>query len=184
MYASSIDAIAKTMSSSDANAERSARVALIWDAFTQYMQALLEFFAAVEQCAVKGWPDRITELRAATRAQQLYCDQELARLKHTLAVDSECTLNSYTDFAPIFRRLREDWTTHDEEMLLANSPVYVSIQTEIRTMRRLSTELDGAIEMAKRDPELRSAAQKLKQTTRVLQERLHHGSESSGEADL
>lgn len=172
------------MPSSASSAERSARATLILDAFSKYMWALAEFFGAVEQCAVKGWPDRITELRAATRAQQLYRDQELARLRHALAVDSECELNSYTDFAPIFRRLREDWTAHDEEVLLAKSLEYASIQTKIESMCRLTTELDSPIEMAKRDPELRSAAQQLKQTTRALQERLLQISKLGGESNL
>lgn len=127
---------------------------------------------AVERCAAKGWPDRTAEFRAATRAQQLFRDQELARLKYALAADSAAALDSYTEIGSIIRRLRDEWTAHDEEALLANDPAYASIQAQITTMRRLDTELNEPMEMAKRDPELRSAAQKFKQTVRTLQSRL------------
>jgi hypothetical protein len=148
--------------------ERSERAALISDVVAQYLQASLELVAAVERCAAKGWPDRMTELRAATRTQQLLCDRELARLKYALATDSDATLESYTRIGFILRRLRDEWTSHDEQALREREPAYIAIETQIESMPRFDRELDEPLKMAQQDPEFHSALGRFNQAAQEL----------------
>lgn len=151
------------------------RSTLVWDVFNEYTSARREFFAALEQFAIKGSPDRSNAIRRVTRLQGLLCDQEVARLRYVLAISSDASMDSYTRVGVLRQRLTQDWTPSDEDSLSRNDPGYVALQREIETARSSSTgpaDLDGPYEMVKRDAGFIAAANVYDQIVRALNGRL------------
>jgi hypothetical protein len=155
--------------------DRNVRSTLIQDVFTRYMLALGEFFAVVERCAIKGWPDRAAAIGRHIEVQRLFRDEEVSRLKYILGSDSDVVLESYCRIDLIRQRLRAGWTAGDEEALRASDPAYAALEERIQTATSTSldpTGLDGPLEMAKKDYEVLRAIHTLKETYWALDRQL------------
>lgn len=154
--------------------EPGARSALIRDVFREYVAARRELLAALERCAVKGWPDRVEAIRLAMRLQELLCYQELERLNYVIASATDGLLNSYTRVGRIREQLNDAWSRSDEEAPIAGNPAYAAIRNEIERSRPLldSGGLEGPFEMARRDPEMIGAGNSFARSIYALDAKL------------
>jgi len=168
MHAQARDEIVSTVSQ---------RALLVEDVFRRSIEARLEFVAALERCALKGWPDRSAAIRSSSRMQQLFFERLSYRLKHLVlrsSTSDDIRWNEYTKTNKMHARVQSGWSVDEEEALLLCDKAYAQIQSEILKVEATTDPpaLDGPFTMAKRDPELISAGWKLNNTILALDREL------------
>jgi hypothetical protein len=152
----------------------SARVTLVSDIFRQYLDALREFEGVLEQCSLKGWPDKKNALRTAFRIQELFYEQMRFRLDHLLQSSaSDDAIWKRATISSVHERLEAGWKDTDEALLRKNQS-YAAVQKEIEDLRAVldSAGLVGPFKMVKRDPELLAAGNAFDKRFRDLERRL------------
>ncbi len=154
----------------------SARAKLIQEVFLRSIDARLAFSRSLERCAIKGWPDKASDVRNTTRVQELFWSQLTARLNHLILLSGwdDAQWRQYTNTAMIQERLQDRWSEHDEQGLRLRNASYAQIYTAITELRAVSDPqaLEEPLQMARRDPELIAAAWKLDNAVRALDEEL------------
>ena len=111
------------------------RAPLVVGAVQQYLDAQRKFLVVLEQCSVKGWPDRRDALRTAFRLQELYCEREALRLRHLQNSNSDDSVwNSYTSISAMHKRLEEGWQASDEQELSKSDATYRALQARIEEL--------------------------------------------------
>jgi len=127
----------------------------------------MDFNRALQRCALKGWPDRRAGIDNAARVQELFLH---IRLNDLVRREGSGTLtwDSYTDTAKVHARLQEGWSDEEEQALRLSESTYHPMQSEIEKLQAIAdpAALDGPYEMAKRDPELISAGNRLRDYSR------------------
>jgi hypothetical protein len=160
----------------DFGSERSRRGNLVGAVFLKSVDARREFSRTLSRCALKEWPDRAEKIRhnqefAELQFQQLeararfvsqHCDQETDSW-----ADSTSTANAQG-------RIQEGWCDSEEQQLRSLDAAYIQICGRLDELLATadSEALDGPFTMAKRDPELISAAWKLDGIVRALDSEL------------
>jgi hypothetical protein len=108
--------------------------------------------------------------------QELFFSQLSARLTHLVlqSGSDDNTWNDYTNTAKVHRRLQELWSEHEEQTLRLRDMAYPQIQSEITELQAIADPqaLEEPFRMARRDPELITAAWKLDNTVRSLDREL------------
>jgi hypothetical protein len=136
----------------------------------------MAFNRVLEHCALKGWPDRRAAICNATRFQEL-CYQRLnIRLNDLVRREGILTSGweSYTNTEKMHARLQDEWSDEEERALRLSNSNYALMRIEIERLQAIGdpATLDGPFEMARRDPELRSAGSLLDSTVRSLDREL------------
>lgn len=128
----------------------------------RYIESKKHFLSIAERCCIRGWPDRKAEIRNAFRLQELFCDQEIMRFEHLVAIwrdPANTTCKSLTSLSAISKEIQQEWTDPMEETLQQSRPAYKKLVQEIeRYNAAMAPEaLEGPFRDARRDPEYVSA---------------------------
>jgi hypothetical protein len=151
------------------------RALLVKDVFHRLLKVRSTFNLALERCSLKGWPDRTTEIRNATRLQELFHQRLSLRLKYLIRQGAPDDINwsDYTSTVQVHERLQGGWT-RDEERALIGDGAYAQLQQDIAALLSMKDPeaLDEPYKMAMRDSDFVSAAWEMDSAVRSLDQEL------------
>jgi hypothetical protein len=145
----------------------------IREAFREYIESSRRHLTVAEQCSIKGWPDRKTELRNCFRLQELFCQREELRFEHVISGDWVADA-VYASLSSITKRLRDDWSAADELGLTSTNSLYKSIAAEIEACQASHSPdlVDGPLRSMQEDPELHTTRAAMREKILELNDRL------------
>ena len=132
----------------------------VQDVFRQYVEALREFVVTSGRCHLKGWPDRKAAVQNSTKLGHLNCDLQLLRFEY-LVSGGFLEPAMCASIEGISDRIWKGWQESDETALKNTSQRYRDVLEQQRAgLASLDkAAIEGPIDGARRDPELRKAAE-------------------------
>lgn len=141
------------------------------EVFSRYVDSKREFWAIVERCSIRGWPDRQAALRNAFRLQELFCDCEYLRFEYLISAERRSggtMLKAPFSISSISKRCNENWMDVEEKGLTESNPNYAIVVREIEACEAAMDRgaLDGPFRAAQQDSEYIDARKALAETLR------------------